>query len=359
METIGRQQVAVRSISIHNDIVLITYTQGGIGVLDLESSTVIPYELTSELSLFNSYYPINCIYFDNMNHLWIATNSGLFCVNEKNHETRHYTEVDGLPNSHIYGILPDENGDIWLSTNNGLSCYDISADNFSNYDISDGLQNNEFNTGAYHKSINGDLFFGGISGITYFDPNIISQNEINPEIIITGIRFANKYQQLTKNDIDNRHFDIPNSEEIFTIEFAGLSFINSYKNQYKYRISEISNDWIDLGNQHYISFNNLAHGEYTLELLASNNHGQWITEPSVYTINVIPKFYELNVFKWLMTFLLLVLIVIITRLRLLAITKQKNKLQALVNNQTSRLIETNKVLREEVLKHSETSNKLC
>ncbi len=356
--TAGRYQVAVRSINFHNDDILITYTQGGIGVLNLKERVVLPFKLTSNTNLFVDYNPINSIYFDDQSNLWIATTTGLISINNKTFEAHHFTEADGLPNSHLYGILPDENGNIWMSTNNGLSCYNPVTGIFSNFDVSDGIQNNEFNTGAFLKSRNGDLFFGGISGVTYFNPEIIEQNEIIPKIEITGIRFENIYQQLSKDDIDNRTFTIPHNVELFTIEFAGLSFINSFKNEYKYRIREISDQWIDLENEHYISFNNLSNGKYTLEILACNNHGFWIQKPFVCTIKIIPKFYESNIFRWLMTFILFLAILIFIRLRLKRITSQKNKLQVLVDEQTSQLRETNNILREEVSKHSETTKEL-
>ena len=33
---------------------------------------------------------------------------------------RRYTERNGLPSNHVYGILPDDTGRLWLSTNSGL-----------------------------------------------------------------------------------------------------------------------------------------------------------------------------------------------------------------------------------------------
>lgn len=58
----------------------------------------------------------------------------------------------------VYGILPDENGNLWLSTNKGLSKFNPLNNSIRNYDVNDGLQSNEFNTGAYYLSKNGEMF---------------------------------------------------------------------------------------------------------------------------------------------------------------------------------------------------------
>ena len=48
--------------------------------------------------------------------------------------------------------------------------------NLSNYYVSDGLQGNEFYKNASFKDKQGIIWFGGMNGITYFNP----QDIINP-----------------------------------------------------------------------------------------------------------------------------------------------------------------------------------
>ncbi|MBK9554204.1 MAG: hypothetical protein IPO45_18865 [Saprospiraceae bacterium] len=75
---------------------------------------------------------------------------------------------DGLPDNTVYGILADTRGNLWLSTNHGISVFNILKQSFTNFDVYNGLQSNEFNTGAYFKSSDGEMFFGGISGYDRF-----------------------------------------------------------------------------------------------------------------------------------------------------------------------------------------------
>lgn len=42
--------------------------------------------------------------------------------------------------------------------NNGLNCFTRNEKKFNKYFLADGLQSNEFNTGAYAKGFNNELF---------------------------------------------------------------------------------------------------------------------------------------------------------------------------------------------------------
>ncbi len=356
--SVKNQEVSKTVRTIYKDRsgnILIGFTQGGIGKLDFNKKRVEKFNLIPQLEHENNYNPINCIYNDDKNRYWLATNNGLIMYNVTNGDYKLFTENDGLPNSHIYGILPDEEGNLWLSTNNGLSCYSPINNSFRNYDISDGLQNNEFNTGAYFKASNNLLFFGGISGFNYFNPKQIKQNSIVSNLVITGIKISNNYIKFDKQELLQHKLTIQPNEEVFTIEFAGLSFINSTKNQYKYKIKELNSDWVNLNNQHFITFNNMSHGTYTLEILASNNHGLWIDKPFVFTIVILPRFYESTLFKWILFTLLLITIFFGYKIRLRQITKQKDNLQIFANQQTANLLVINKTLKDEISKHKKTS----
>jgi ligand-binding sensor domain-containing protein len=123
----------------------------------------------------------------NPDFLWIGTNGmGMSRLEIKKGRFTHFTESAGvLPDDVVYGILPESvDGNkssvhLWLSTNKGLTRYD-PASGFSQFFIqSDGLQDNEFNTYTSFRSSTGELFFGGVNGLTVFNPKDIAfQKEI-------------------------------------------------------------------------------------------------------------------------------------------------------------------------------------
>ena len=339
--------------------VLVGYVNGIIGRVNFEQQTVDRFLGITDLRQLNYYDPVNDIYQDDDLVYWIASTLGLFRYDPKNDSLSLFTEENGLPNSHIYGLLPDEENNLWMSTNNGLSCYYLKENVFRNFNVSDGLQNNEFNTGAFFKAQNGLLFFGGINGFNYFNPLRIKQNSILPVIQITDIKIDGRSSKLSKDQIARQKLVIQPNEEIITFDFAGLSYINSNRNQYKYKIKEQNPDWIELGNQHQITFNNKPPGTYTLEIQASNNHGLWLKEPYVLTVSILPTFFESDYFKVIAAFAIIILVVLAVKWRLRQITRQRNKLKQFADQQTSNLRAINETLNNVIVKQEIATRELA
>ncbi len=107
-----------------------------------------------------------------LRYLWIGTNGGgLNRLDKLTGKFVRYTVDNGLPNNVVYGILPDDNSNLWMSTNKGLSEFNVRNKTFRNFDVNAGLQGNEFDRYAYCKTKDGMLFFGGVNGINFFNPN--------------------------------------------------------------------------------------------------------------------------------------------------------------------------------------------
>lgn len=163
--------------------------------------------------------------------MWIGTAHGLNKLDEKTQSFKIYTEKEGLPNNIIYGVLSDSEGNLWMSTNKGISRFDPEAEAFTNFDINDGLQNNEFNNGAYYKSKDGEMFFGGISGFNSFYPEEIKTSDYNPYVVITSIKVFNKEIKPEKSghkkDEDNNELDyikLSHKDHFISFEFSSLDF---------------------------------------------------------------------------------------------------------------------------------------
>ena len=122
--------------------------------------------------------PIFCIYEDQLQELWIGTDSkGLYKYNTITDSLAIFNVEDGLPGNTISGILEDtKSGILWISTNNGISKFNPKASSFSNFTKEDGLLDLEFNNNACFKSIVGEMFFGGRNGLISFFPHQINEN---------------------------------------------------------------------------------------------------------------------------------------------------------------------------------------
>ena len=223
--------------------------------------------------------------------LWLGTlDGGLNRFDIESGEATHFTTDDGLANDVIYGILEDDRGTLWMSTNQGISNFNPDDNSFRNYGLEDGLIQLEHSQFAFAKGANGILYFGHKDGITAFNPENLRTNTIPPQVVISDFRLFNETvlpgpdapfdEQIEKETEITIGYD--QSELAF--EYAGLHYSNPAKNQYKYQLVGFDEQWVDAGSRRIATYTNLAPGEYTFRVQASNADGVWNEEGASLTL---------------------------------------------------------------------------
>ena len=165
---------------------------------------------------------------------------------------------------------------------------------FKNYNKSDGLACREFNINSYHKDRNGYLYFGGYNGIIKFHPDSIRENDESPSVVFTRLKIFNKEVPIgSKGDMLAQSLSRTKSltfnyrQNVFSIEFAGFSFINPNKNQYAYKLEGFEDQWNHVTDP-VATYMNLQPGDYKLLAKASNNDGYWSVNPIQMDIQILP-----------------------------------------------------------------------
>lgn len=212
---------------------------------------------------------INVIYEAYNGIFWIGTRSGLFRFDEARKEYKQYTVADGLPNNVIHGILEDEYGKLWLSTNKGLSCFHPETEKFRNYTNNDGLQSNQFTNNAYYRTAEGQMYFGGINGITTFHPEQIVDNPYTPPVLITKLHlfnqtvFPNDGTGILQNSISNtKSITLSSKQSMFSLDFVVSNYISGNQNTFAYMLKGYDRDWYYSNTLRTVSYSNLPAGTY-------------------------------------------------------------------------------------------------
>ncbi|MBI3219895.1 MAG: response regulator [Bacteroidetes bacterium] len=227
---------------------------------------------------------IKCFFRDRNGNQWIGSwGGGLSLYDSTTKKFVHFTEADGLPNNVVYGILDDAKGNLWLSTNLGLCVFDpVKKKVIRNFTKNDGLQGNEFNTRAFFKSSKGTMYFGGVNGLTYFDPDQALQIPNHaPETIITSFMVNNTYVEKLHNGDDINHslykkeIKLDWSERNFSFTIAGLGFTQTASVKFKYQLIGYDDNWNYIGQENQIAFTNIPPGTYTLKIKTSDSAGSW------------------------------------------------------------------------------------
>jgi ligand-binding sensor domain-containing protein/signal transduction histidine kinase/DNA-binding response OmpR family regulator len=239
---------------------------------------------------------IQTIYEDSKNRLWIGTDFGLNLFNRKDRKFINYTTENGLPSNVINGILEDNRGFLWISTNNGLSRFDPEPVKVTNFDVNDGLASTVYYQGAYYKKPNGNLYFGGTEGLTYFNPDKAKHTKYKVPLVFTEFYIYNqpispKQKYVLENSIFKTQKIVLNYDQTFiAIEFASLNYVNANKDNYSYFLDGFDRQWNQVRNRRTASYTNLPPGKYTFYVRALNENGN-IAQNSL-SIIVNPPLWE-------------------------------------------------------------------
>lgn len=302
---------------------------------------------------------VSDIFEDSKKRLWIGTlGGGLNLYMRDSDSFISYKKADGLPDDNIKGIQEDENGYLWISTNFGISRFDPDNQEFQNFTTNDGLQDNEFTIGAVTKSKSGEIYFGGINGFNYFNPNNIEMNKHIPPVVLTSLKRRGK-NIMTQKSFDNlKKITFNWKDNAFEFEYAALHYIQTEEVKYAYRLEGFDTDWNFMNNKRFGRYTNLPDGQYTLHIIASNNDGLWNKGGYRLEINIIPPFWRLLWFKIAMIVLVCLFFYAIYIVKTISIKKRNKLLETLVKKRSKSLAEKNQKLEDEIIERKKMEESL-
>lgn len=317
---------------------------GGLIRLNKNTNEIKSYRNNEEDRYSISFNALKTIAIDSKNNIWIGSQFGLNKFDRSTEKFHRYTEDSGLSNNFIYGILIDNEDNPWMSTNYGISKFDIKNDKFVDYNVTDGLQSNEFNGYSYFKSKSGEMFFGGINGLTYFYPNQLEEKKFSPNVVIDSI-YSGEKEIL---DISNIKIGYKNSNIQFN--FFMPDYRNVSKIQYAYKLDGLDENWIFSDDRNYVSYTNLESGVYKFQVVARNSSGDW---SKVTTVS-----FKVGMKPW-QTPLAYVMYALIVSLVLYIIWNRVKILDSLVEQRTHELnskLKENKELYDKLIKNEKYKN---
>jgi signal transduction histidine kinase/ligand-binding sensor domain-containing protein/DNA-binding response OmpR family regulator len=268
---------------------------GGIVVFDPGTGTA------KILSHNNGNLPSNVVlslHLDRDGNMWAGSmGGGLSLFDPGKNKFTSYSEQEGLSNAVIYKILEDGSGRLWVSTNKGISSFDRGNHRFKNYSYQNGIQRSNFSLGAGLNTTAGDMFFGGMEGLNYFDPLVLHCNKSVPTLQFTALKIANRTvipgpaEPIKEHISDAKEIRL-GFKENFSIDFIALNFTTPQDCRYAYKLEGFDKDWNLVGNSHTAIYTNLDPGEYVFRARATSDDGSWITPEKMVRITVKPPFWR-------------------------------------------------------------------
>jgi signal transduction histidine kinase/ligand-binding sensor domain-containing protein len=267
---------------------LVGTNQGGINRLNIETG-----EFKSIVDYPSGLVCVTSIYRDSHQGLCVGTYlSGLFLVDLNAGTFKRYSDKDGLLFNSIVGINEDREGNIWTASPRGLSRLETKTNHFTNFKTS--IQTSNFNWSNIFKEADGSFQIPVKSGLIAFNPNRINMSQIPPLVIIESVTY-----QSTASSKDSVFYtegrqktELQYYENKISFQFVALHFENPVSNRYSCRLDGVDKDWIQIGTQRTVTYNNLAPGTYTFHVVASNSDGYWNEQGASYSVTILPPWWK-------------------------------------------------------------------
>ena len=220
---------------------------------------------------------------DQQGSLWVGTQGGLNQFDRENEIFVHYRKKDGLSSDRVQAVMVDKSGKLWLGEQ-GISLFDPVSKNIRTH-IGRHASCYGATSGSYFQADDGQLLFGGNYGYCAFYPEQVLAQSKAPTIVLTDFRLLNKSVQVSRDGPLTRvinHSDaliLSHKDNILSFEFAALHYGDPLYNQYQYRLEGFNANWIETSvTNRRATYTNLAAGDYTFEVKASNHQGLWSKE---------------------------------------------------------------------------------
>nr|MCU0364956.1 histidine kinase [Ignavibacteriaceae bacterium] len=289
---------------------------GGLNKFNSEKGIfeVVSLDIQSSQSAFND--KILSLHESSNGMLWIGTSgNGLNQFDPKSNTVMNFSLAQGLTSSVVYGILEDSKSNLWLSTDDGIFLFNSSTEKFAQFGIEDGVQSLEFSGGAYFKDSGGMMYFGGINGFNYFNPDSITINQYVPPVVISNIKVMD-----VRVNGEPDELILSYDQNFISVEFSALDFSMPKRNKYSYILEGFQKSWISTGGSNRTAtYTNLPSGEFTFMVKGSNSDGIWSDNAATIRIIINPPFYQT---WWFVTLIVIIIVFFIYYLGTIRVKSQ-------------------------------------
>lgn len=238
------------------------------------------------------------------NKIWIARfNDGLWQYDRHKNTTR---QVLSEP---VLSVHLTKNKVIWLKTLTALVRYIPETGQQLRFGAEYDLH--AFNWSPFVKTDDDEFFF---EKFRFYDQDI-KPDTIKPKVLLSFIKVFDKELQLPRSLNHTKQIDLNYDQNFFTVGFSALSYFQSERNQYMYRLVNFNKDWVHVGNKPLAVFSNVPPGDYQLQIKGSNNDGLW-SDVKTISIHIIPPFWQTGWFRLLSFIALVIAVVMLYRFQL-------------------------------------------
>ena len=159
-----------------------------------------------------------------------------------------------------------------------------------------------------------------------------------PPVVITSFKIFNKPVPIGAKSVLKKAIPYVDSltlsyrDNVFSFEFAALSYANSHKNRYRYKLENFEPGWNEVGSkQRLATYTNLDPGKYVFRVQGSNSDGVWNEEGVSLPILITPPWWRTNWFRALSAAVFLALLWAAYQFRVRQLQRESKKLRDVID----------------------------
>jgi signal transduction histidine kinase len=118
------------------------------------------------------------------------------------------------------------------------------------------------------------------------------RNSLPPPVTIWSVTAGNRTYPVTADALR-----LPVHTSKLAIEYTAGSLTVPERVRFRYKLDGSDREWQDAGGRREVFYTNLAPGEYSFHVIASNNDGVWNTDGSSINFTISPAFYQTTWFR--------------------------------------------------------------
>ena len=229
------------------------------------------------------------------------------------------TTAAGLMDDFASQLLLDGHGGLWIVGNRGL--FQVPLDEVAAiaagrtdrvrsviFGRDEGLPNFQPNSANFPnvcRGGDGRLWFATRSGLLTVRPAGVHLNPVPPPVHLERVMVDDQTVALYDSQsplrtgpntgaLDLRQtnavLQLPPRQRKMEFEFAALSFSSPENVQFRYRLDNFDDQWVEAGREHTAKYPHLPPGNYRFRVIACNNSGIWNEAGAVLTFVVAPFF---------------------------------------------------------------------
>jgi len=225
---------------------------------------------------------------DSQGLIWFSYSQvGVFAINADDYQVQYFfDEHNSILDINVYGIQVDSADNIWVSSHGGLFRIHAEDMHIRRFNKQDGLASSEFNAGAFYQLQDGRLAYGGISGVSLFDPITLERKNKNIKHTVSIIDVDTLSRPLNLPLFLSNDHQVNLAYDDFGIRIGFTDFSYGHTEKPIFKFGFVNGVSFPETQQNFVTFPRLDSGNYIFQVKVKSALTGEFSEPAFIRINV-------------------------------------------------------------------------